>query len=211
MAKIIGEDLIVKIEKVIPNTWNPKESIEESEENKKSYEAIKKEIENKGLFEAITVREKGEGFEILDGFHRWTACEELGFEEIRINNLGDISEDLARAITVIKEQKKVNLSEIKVAEIVNWFGEEGIEDDLAMEMLGYNEEQLEEYKNLFNFDWEEYKVEIKEGDDEVDEEVRDDEIIKERKMILRVNTEDYAKLRMRHEELGDKEFIKSLI
>ena len=54
---IKGKDEIVDIGKVLPNTWNPKESIEESEENKKKYEEIKEEIRKKGLFEAITVRE----------------------------------------------------------------------------------------------------------------------------------------------------------
>ena len=51
MNNIVGKDLIVDINKVKPNTWNPKESIEENTENKKHYEEIKREIEKKGLFE----------------------------------------------------------------------------------------------------------------------------------------------------------------
>lgn len=153
--KIIGKDLIVDINKVKPNTWNPKEGIEESTDNKKHYEEIKREIEKKGLFEAITVRELKGGYEILDGYHRWTACKELGFVEIRVNTLGEIDDKLARAITVIKEQKKVPISELKVAEIVGWFNEEGVEKEDIMNMLGYTEEEYEEYDKMFNFDWEE--------------------------------------------------------
>ena len=123
MNKIIGKDEVVDISKVKPNTWNPKESIEENNENKTKYEQIKREIEKKGLFEAITVRETAKGFEILDGYHRYTACKELGFKEIRINNLGEIDDKLARAITLIKEQKKIPISELKVAEVVGWFKE----------------------------------------------------------------------------------------
>lgn len=155
--KIIGQDKIVDIQKVIPNTWNPKESIEESTENKAHYEEIKKEIEKKGLFEAITVRELGDDFEILDGFHRWKACKELGFKEIRINTLGKIDDKLARAITIIKEQKKVPLSELGVAELVGWFKEQGTEKGDIMELLGYTEEQYDEYEKLFDFDWDEYE------------------------------------------------------
>lgn len=157
MNNIIGKDLIVDINKVRPNTWNPKEGIEESTENKKHYEEIREEIRKKGLFEAITVREVGGEYEILDGYHRWTACKELGFTEIRINNLGKVDDKLARAITLIKEQKKVPISELKVAEIVGWFKEQDVDDDIIKDMLGYSDETYEEYSKLFDFDWEDYK------------------------------------------------------
>ena len=157
MTKIIGKDLIVKIDLIVPNTWNPKESIQDNEENKARYEEIKTEINKKGLFEAITVRELGDKYEILDGFHRWTACKELGFKEMRINNLEKIDDKLARAITIIKEQKKIPLSEIKVAEVVGWFKENDTPDDMIKELLGYTDEAYEEYSKLFEFDWDDYK------------------------------------------------------
>jgi len=157
MSKIIGKDLIVDINKVKPNTWNPKENIEESSENKARYEEIRNEIKKKGLFEAITVRELNNEYEILDGFHRWTACKELGFKEIRINNLGKIDDKLARAITLIKEQKRVPLSELKTAEVVGWFSEQGIDEDETKDLLGYSDETFDEYSKLFEFDWDEYK------------------------------------------------------
>lgn len=156
MDDIKGKDLIVEIDKVVPNSWNPKESIEESKENKKYYEEIKEEIRKKGLFEAITVREVKGGWEILDGFHRWTACKELGFKKIRVNTLGVIDDKLARAITLIKEQKKVPLSELGVAEVVNWFQEEGLGDSDIMDLLGYDEDTFKEYEGIADFNWENY-------------------------------------------------------
>lgn len=157
MNKIVGKDKIVDIDLIIPNTWNPKEPIEESEENKEHYEEIKKEIEKKGLFEAITVRELGDKYEILDGYHRWTACKELGYTEIRINDIGIIDDKLARAITLIKEQKKVPISELKVAEIVSWFRDEGTDEEDVKDLLGYSDKEFEEYTELFDFDWDEYE------------------------------------------------------
>lgn len=157
MNKIIGKDIIVDINKVQPNTWNPKEGIDESTENKKHYEEIREEIKKKGLFEAITVRELKEGYEILDGYHRWTACKELGFTEIRINTLGKMDDKLARAITLVKEQKKVPVSELKVAEVVGWFREQNVDDDETKDLLGYSDETYDEYSKLFEFDWEQYK------------------------------------------------------
>jgi len=171
MNKILGKDLIVDINKVKPNTWNPKEGIDESTENKKHYEEIREEIRKKGLFEAVTVREVKEGYEILDGYHRWTACKELGFTEIRINTLGKIDDKLARAITLIKEQKKVPISELKVAEVVGWFKEQDIEDDMIKDMLGYSDETYQEYSKLFDFDWNDYDKEKPEDDITKQEEI----------------------------------------
>jgi ParB-like chromosome segregation protein Spo0J len=170
MNKIIGKDLTIDIGKVKPNTWNPKESIEESMENKKKYEEIKREVEKKGLFEAITVREVKDGYEILDGYHRWLACKELGFNEIRINTLGKIDDKLARAITVVKEQKKVPISELGISELVGWFREQDTSRGDIMELLGYTEEQYEEYEKMFDFDWEGFDDERPDTNEEKEEE-----------------------------------------
>lgn len=152
MEKLLGKDKVVDIGLVRPNTWNPKDSIEENEVVRKMYEQIRDEIEKKGLFEAITVREVDGGYEILDGYHRWRACKELGYERLRVNNLGVIDDKLARAITVIKEQKKVPVSELGVADIVGWFKDEGVDDDEVQDLLGYDERTFKSYSSLFSFD-----------------------------------------------------------
>lgn len=152
MNEIIGEDKIVDIEQVKPNTWNPKDSIDENPTVRKMYEQIKEEIRKKGLFEAITVRSVGNKYEILDGYHRWRACKELGYERIRINTLGKVSDRLARAITVVKEQKKVPVSQLGVADILGWYQDEGIGADIVQDLLGYSEEEFNSYSTLFDFD-----------------------------------------------------------
>jgi ParB-like chromosome segregation protein Spo0J len=167
MQKIIGTDLIVDINAVRPNTWNPKESIEDNTENKQRYEEIKAEIEKKGLFEAITVRELSkDNYEILDGFHRWKACNELDFKEIRINNLGTISDKLARAITVIKEQKKVPVDELMVASIIGEMVKQGEDVTELQELFGYDEEQINDYIKMFDFNWDEFQSNYDESQSE---------------------------------------------
>ena len=68
------------------------------------------------------------------------ACTELGFTEVRINNLGNVDDKLARAITRIKEQKKVTISELKVSEIVGCFKEQYVNYDIIKDRLGYSDE-----------------------------------------------------------------------
>jgi len=152
MKKIIGKDKIVKIGLVKPNTWNPKDAIEESEGVRAVYEQIKGEIRKKGLFEAITVRSIEGGYEILDGYHRYRACLDLGYEQIRVNDLGKVDDKLARAITVVKEQKKVPISELGVADIMGWYKEEGVSDDDVQDLLGYDEKEFNRYNSLFDID-----------------------------------------------------------
>lgn len=158
MGKIIGKDLIVDIKKVEANDWNPKEKLEDNPENKERYEEILQEVDDKGLFEAITVRELGKDrYQILDGYHRWRACNELEFDTIRINNLGEIKDDLAKAITLIKEQKKVPISELLVADLVGEMSK-GTGDLVELaRLLGYSEETLEDYIKMYEFDWNQYE------------------------------------------------------
>ena len=163
MGKIIGKDEVVSIGLVRANTWNPKDSIEESESVRAMYESIRDEVEKKGLFEAITVREFEGGYEILDGYHRWRACKELGYEQIRINNLGKVDDKLARAITLIKEQKKVPLSELGVADIIGWYDEQGVGEDIVQDLLGYSDKEYKEYSSMFNFDVEDVEEEPHKG------------------------------------------------
>lgn len=210
MNKILGKDIIVDINKIQPNSWNPKESIDESGENKKRYEEIKEQINKKGLFEAITVRELEDQYEILDGFHRWNACKDLGFTEIRVNNLGKIDDKLARAITLIKEQKKVPLSELKVAEIVGWFREQDIEDDMIKDLLGYTDETFDEYTRLFSFDWSEYAIEI--DTDEEDDIGEKEDIANSRKTItIMLEEEKFDQIQNEIKNKGKKIIINKLL
>lgn len=64
------------IDKLKPNPWNPNRMSEQMRHKLKEY--IKKE----GFVEPIIVRLKGNGYEILGGFHRWKIASELGYENI---------------------------------------------------------------------------------------------------------------------------------
>lgn len=108
--------------------------------------------------------------------------------------------------------KKKPLSELAVAELVGWFREQGTEDGDIMNLLGYTEEQFKEYSDLFDFSWEEYKVEVEEGDEEEVEEVTDEgDILEEKKLVVTVLVDDYVKIKKRYDDVGKKKFIESLV
>lgn len=77
------------------NSWNS------NVVDRDNFEKLKKSIERVGSFKPIIVREVGTKFEILGGYHRNEAAKELGLKEVEALNLGVISEQQAKEISII--------------------------------------------------------------------------------------------------------------
>lgn len=129
----------VAIDKVIPNTWNPKT------DNPKEFENIKKSLRVNGYAQPIMVREKGDKYEVIDGEHRLRAAKELGYQEIYIYNNGQVSDEDAQAMTLFM-QTQVPFDEIELAPLVVELSKANIE-------LPYSEEQIIDFKNMAEFDF----------------------------------------------------------
>ena len=85
----------VRIDSIRPNPWNP---------NKQSEEVFRRQIESirrYGLLLPILVRKMDDGYEIIDGEHRYRACRELGIEEVAVIDLGNVDEKTAKHLTEI--------------------------------------------------------------------------------------------------------------
>lgn len=106
MKKFTIEDvkdhsLIVDINKVCFNNWNPK--VKRTPE----FEKVKDSVRMNGLSMPIVVREIDDrdfDYEVLDGEQRLTAALDLGFTEIWVVNMGKISDEDAKAKTIWLEQ-----------------------------------------------------------------------------------------------------------
>lgn len=142
----------VSIDLVHPNEYNPKA------ENTKEYYDVLESLKQNGLMSFIFVREvDGEdGYEIVDGEHRYLAAKELGYEEIYIYNLGKISIKEAKALTLWFEVQ-VPFDNVELAPIVVELSKLDIK-------LPYSEEQIDKFTELQKFDFDEL------GDDEPVEE-----------------------------------------
>lgn len=141
---------IVPIGSVRPNTWNPKVS------NTEDYEKIREGIRLKGLLLPVVVREN-DGYEIIDGEQRWTACNELGFKDVAIYNLGTVSDKEARELTIWFQQQ-VPFYEIELASLVKKMTEEYGKLDLP-----FTDEQIATYIKMDEFSFDEYNKELEES------------------------------------------------
>lgn len=140
---------VVKLEDVRPNTWNPKEKDHDN------VKFIEQNIKRIGFNEPIRVRENN-GYEIVDGEQRWTASKNLGLKEVLIYNEGEMSDEEARAST-LWWQVQIPFDDIKLAYEVAQLSEEDIE-------LPYTAEEIEDFKAMANFNFDEYSTERPEDD-----------------------------------------------
>lgn len=91
------EYLTVSVDDLRKNTFNSNKVSAQNEEK------IKASIQRNGLFKPIIVRQIPgmPGYEIIGGEHRWEQAVELGYAEVPIANMGEISDAKAKEISVI--------------------------------------------------------------------------------------------------------------
>jgi len=158
MENIRINEQLVDIDLIQPNAFNPKKSIEESEENKNQFIQIKKSITNHGLNDLFLVREIENGkFELIDGFHRWAACKELGIKKVKVNNLGKISDIEAKKRLLFREKAKIPVDFSKEALLVKDIYEAVQDVNVMVEQLPYDSKLIESKLELVDFDWEAFE------------------------------------------------------
>lgn len=148
---ITGKSKTVSIDNIQPNQWNY------NEQSSFIYEKEKLSIHNHGFMEPILVRTIGQDkYEIIDGYHRWLACRELGGTEIPVIDLGKVPDEKAQTMTITMNELGGVPNEIKLSKILVSLAREGSIDDLAEE-LPFDDKELERLSKLTDFDWDQLK------------------------------------------------------
>lgn len=153
---------IVDINKVKPNTWNPKEL--DTEE----YTRILRSIQLKGLRSPIVVREIDNSYEIIDGEQRWRACQQLKFSNILIYNEGEMTELEAQELMVLYQQQ-VPFLEIGLAELIQSIVTKSDEiRGVGKAELPYTNEEMQNYIDFLTYSWDQHNYTKPEGDDQAE-------------------------------------------
>jgi hypothetical protein len=95
-------------------------------------------------------------YEIIDGFHRFTACGELGYSKLPINDLGVISDTDARILLINREKAKIPLDPVKEAELIKELKAQFGTVEQLSGVLPYSVEVIEEKLKVLDFDWSSY-------------------------------------------------------
>ena len=117
----------IDVNRLEPNPWNPNRMSEEMRAKLKAY------IEHEGFVEPIVVRPKGDGYEILGGYHRWGIAKDLRYKSIPCVVL-DLDDRRAKILSVnLNEMKGQSLPSL-LANLVHDLSKELTLEDLESQM-----------------------------------------------------------------------------
>ncbi|MEE9167364.1 MAG: ParB/RepB/Spo0J family partition protein [Candidatus Neomarinimicrobiota bacterium] len=107
--------LLVPIDRITPNPFQPRQDFESPGANR-SLEELANSIREKGIIQPITVRSKGDGYELIVGERRWRAAKLAGLEEIAALILEIDSDVEMMEYALIENLQRENLNAIEEAE-----------------------------------------------------------------------------------------------
>ena len=147
--KTLGYELM-NIDKLVKAGWNYKT------EDAKQSEKLSANVKRNGQVENIIVRQLETGFfEVVNGNHRLDIMEKLGITNVVVCNRGKISLAEAQRLAVETNETKFKSDKIKLAELINEittvFNTEELENTMP-----YSMQELNDMKELCNFDWNDY-------------------------------------------------------
>lgn len=126
---------LIQTDLIVPNNYNPNVVPEDV------LAKLRAEIAQNGLTVPITVRRRGnDGYEVVDGEHRWRVCKDLGWQEIPCI-IKDFSDTEAKIKTLQLNYMKGSPIPIKLASLIHDLNKEIKLEDLA-KRLPYEELQM---------------------------------------------------------------------
>jgi ParB/RepB/Spo0J family partition protein len=130
-------DLVeIDTDRLEPNPWNPNRMSPEM------YEKLREYVKKEGLVEPIVVRARGDGYQILGGYHRWKIAQDLGYETVPCAVV-DLDDRRAKVLSVnLNEMKGQSVTSL-LSELIYDLNKELTLEDLET-MLPYSEGELKD-------------------------------------------------------------------
>lgn len=125
---------IISIDQIVPNGYNPNLVPDDI------MAKLRAEIAQKGLTQPIIVRSRGDAYEIVDGYHRWRICRDLGFTEVPCI-VQDYSDNEAKIKTLQLNYMRGSAVPIKLANLIHDLNRDIKLEDLV-KRLPYEEPQM---------------------------------------------------------------------
>lgn len=111
---------------------------------------LKANIERNGVIENIIIREHDDGYEVVNGNHRYEVVKEMGTAEVMAFNLGKVSEAQARRVAVETNQTRFKDDAAALAIVINDVLKEYSAFDFA-QTSPYTEQEIEAFAASINY------------------------------------------------------------
>jgi len=140
---------VVAIGRLKANPWNP------NKESDETFEKVKRSITNNGVVEPPQVREMDDGsLQIINGEHRWRAADALGHTDIPVINLGKISDQQAKKLTIITNELRGAPEPVLLAALIQDLSVDFTLEELALDLPLHAAEMESLQRSMAPFDWE---------------------------------------------------------
>ena len=149
IPKIRGELKLVPIAQVFPNDYNYNEmSAELIEKEAKAFKKF-------GVIRSILVRRVAPNrYSIIDGEHRYKILRDAGVSKVMVRDLGKVSDEDAKTLTIAMDEIKGQPDFIKAAELFAGIKDYAVEG--ICELLPYKTDELTTMMAAVDFDYAEY-------------------------------------------------------
>jgi len=140
----------MNINQLIKAEWNYKTDGTEEQINK-----LIKSIKYDDSAGILAVRKLGDKYEVIDGNHRLEALKRIGWQEIQVENFGDIPK--SKAIIIARRRNHVWFDDDLKAfsDLIKNDVLPEIDTDTLKEILPDTPDEIDNLINFGNFDWEE--------------------------------------------------------
>jgi len=133
--KIYSEIEIIDPLKINPNKYNPNLM------TKEKFESLVEDFrENGWIGQPVVVNDK---LEIIDGFHRWKASMNLGFEKIPIVKFQPKNEEHQKIVTIALNSKRGEMNPLKLAGLISELNKKYTLEELSTK-LGFGVADLKD-------------------------------------------------------------------
>ena len=140
----------MNIDNLVKAGWNYKTNGTEEQINK-----LIKSIKYDDSAGIIAVRKLNDKYEVIDGNHRLEALQRIGWQQIQVENFGDISK--AKAIIIARRRNHVWFDDDLKAfsDLIKNDVLPEIDTDTLKDILPDTPDEIDNLVNFGNFDWEE--------------------------------------------------------
>jgi len=132
-----GTPTLVDVASIDPNPYQPRRTFNDEE-----LEGLADSIKQYGIIQPLTVRHKGERYELISGERRWRAAQKAGLTQVPVY-LRDSTDSEVRVMALIENIQREDLNPIEIAECYKQIVDEvGLTHDELAQKIGKSRAQV---------------------------------------------------------------------
>lgn len=152
---------ILKLDQLVKAEWNYKK------EDHNLTEKLKNNLKRNGQVENIIVRQLETGFyEVVNGNHRYDAMKQLGYQDIIVCDKSPMTLSEAKRVAIESNETRFESDEVELAKVIKDISvEEWFDIDSFSQTTPFSKEEVENFINLTDFDWDQYSQQDQQDND----------------------------------------------